>query len=73
LIAEFGNRVLAFDRFCAQTNAMVYADLLSAGKRVDFSDSSIAAIARHHNFAIATRNLKHFEGAGVTLINPWVD
>lgn len=31
----------------------------------------IAAIAKSHNAAIATRNTKDFEGCGVKLINPW--
>jgi predicted nucleic acid-binding protein len=31
----------------------------------------IAAIARAHGAAVATRNVKDFEGTGVALINPW--
>jgi hypothetical protein len=30
----------------------------------------IAAIARAHGFAVATRNVSNFAGAGVELINP---
>jgi toxin FitB len=73
VIAEFGARILVFDQGCAKTHAKVYANLIAAGKRVDFSDSAIAAMAQHHGFAIATRYTRHFEGAGVALIDPWRD
>ena len=31
----------------------------------------LAAIVRIHGFAIATRDTAPFEGAGLTVINPW--
>jgi predicted nucleic acid-binding protein len=31
----------------------------------------IAAIARRHGMAVATRNVGDFEGCGVDIINPW--
>ena len=35
------------------------------------ADAQIAAIARVHDFAIATRNIKDFENCGLRLINPF--
>ena len=37
-----------------------------------FADCAIAAIARVNGFALATRNVRDFKGAGVPLIDPWV-
>jgi toxin FitB len=34
-------------------------------------DGMIAAIALRHNASLATRNIRHFQGIGLTLINPW--
>ena len=34
-------------------------------------DAQIAAIARSHGFAVATRNVRDFEHCGVEIINPW--
>lgn len=38
---------------------------------MSFADAAIAAIATSHGMAVATRNIKDFERAGVELINPW--
>lgn len=35
-------------------------------------DAMIAAVALEHRFAVVTRNTQDFEGAGLTLINPWL-
>lgn len=34
-------------------------------------DAQIAAIARTSGASIATRNVRDFEGCGVTVLNPW--
>ncbi|MDE0238505.1 MAG: VapC toxin family PIN domain ribonuclease, partial [bacterium] len=31
----------------------------------------IAAIARSRGMAVATRNIRHFEGMAVDLVDPW--
>jgi len=41
------------------------------GQPLSFADAQIAAIARVHDFAIATRNIKDFENCGLHLINPF--
>lgn len=35
------------------------------------TDAMIAAIAAVHDLTLATRNIKHFESLGVSLVNPW--
>ena len=67
----FVGRVLVF----AQQEAEVYAILRAAreaqGRPMSMADAQIAAIARVHDFAIATRNIKDFENCGFCLINPF--
>ena len=36
-------------------------------------DCQIAAIARANGAAVATRNLRDFEGCGIDIIDPWQD
>jgi len=64
-------RVFDFD----QPAADVFGDILAArermGRRLEGFDGLIAAIALSRGFAIATRNMRDFEGCGVTVINPW--
>jgi predicted nucleic acid-binding protein len=69
---DFSGRVLPFDLDAA----VVYADLVAMRERqglaIDIADAQIAAICLAHGAALATRNTKHFDGLGLTLINPWV-
>lgn len=44
---------------------------ITAGTTLAGFDALIAATARVHNFAIATRNERDFARLGVTVINPW--
>ena len=41
------------------------------GRRVHLGDAQIAAAALASGSALATRNIKDFEGLGIELINPW--
>ena len=43
------------------------------GQAAGTADSQIAAIARLHGAAVATRNTTHFTHSGIELINPWTD
>jgi predicted nucleic acid-binding protein len=38
---------------------------------VPHGDGLIAAIARAHGFAVATRKVSNFAGCGIAVINPW--
>ena len=57
--------------------ALLYGELcnirLSQGLHVDAFDMMIAAIARVHDFAIATRNMGDFQGCSLQLINPFAE
>lgn len=66
----FQGRILLFDLAAAESYAQIAAEARRAGRAVPHEDGLIAAIARAHGFAVATRNVSNFAGAGVELINP---
>lgn len=68
-----GRRVLDFDVSAARAAALVAARLRSAGIRGELADVQIAGIAVARKASVATRNARHFEGAGVDVVDPWKD
>lgn len=68
---DFAGRVLPFDSDAAVAFAAIFADRRAAGRPISFADCQMAAIARVHSAAIATRDVSGFEGCGVELIDPW--
>ena len=71
LAEELEGRVLAFDAPAAAAAAELAAARRAAGRPVDVRDTLIAGIARARRAAIATRNVRHFEGCGVEVVDPW--
>jgi predicted nucleic acid-binding protein len=55
--------------------AIAYGELMGTasrdGREMSVPDGMIAAIAQSNGGKLATRNLRHFEGCGLSLINPW--
>jgi hypothetical protein len=43
------------------------------GRPINEMDAQIAATARVHGAAIATRNIKDFMACDLVLVNPWAD
>lgn len=73
LIAEdLGGRVLAFDHEAAEAAGEISATFEACGRPVEIRDVEIAGIARARRAVVATRNVKHFEGA-CAVVNPWED
>jgi hypothetical protein len=70
-LALFDDRTLDFDREAAEHLARIAAHTEKAGRKPTAPDVWIAAIAAAHGFAVATRNIRHFEHTGVPLIDPW--
>jgi toxin FitB len=67
----FQGRVLFFDWSAAEAYSQIAEESKRTGKIVPHDDGLIAAVARAHGFAVATRNTSNFAGAGVTIIDPW--
>lgn len=68
---EIEGRILPFDRPAADAAAEIAARQREAGRPVEIRDLQIAGIAAARKATLATRNLRHFEGTGVGLIDPW--
>ena len=67
----FSGRVLPFDSAAARFYAQIVASRRRLGRPISPPDAQIAAIARVHGYALATRNTSDFRDCDVTLINPW--
>ncbi len=68
---DFAGRVLPFDQEAAQAAGRLAAERRRAGRPVEIRDIQIAGIARARKSALATRNLRHFDGLGLELLDPW--
>jgi len=66
VLPAFAGRIVAMDHLIAQQ-----AGNLPWPDARDFRDAVIAATALALRAAVVTRNVRHFEGAGVELVNPW--
>jgi predicted nucleic acid-binding protein len=72
LLAEaFPHHVLDFDAAAAGHYAELMADRRSEGRPMAALEGQIAAIARREQLAIATRNVRDFEGCGLTVFDPF--
>jgi hypothetical protein len=68
---EFPGRILPFDEDAARAFANLMAARESLGRPISQFDAMIAAIARSHHAALATRNTADFQHCGIRIINPW--
>ena len=67
----FGGRILPFDSSAATMFAKIAATRRGLGRPIRQAEAQIAAIARSHGAAVATRNTGDFEGCGVRVVDPW--
>jgi predicted nucleic acid-binding protein len=68
---DFQSRVMPFDSAAARAYADIAASRRASGRPIAEADCQIAAIARAIGAPVATRNVRDFDGCGVTVINPW--
>lgn len=68
---DLESRVLPFDTPAALQAASLAAARQQAGRPVDIRDTQIAGIAQARRATLATRNVRHFEGLSVPVVNPW--
>lgn len=69
---DFEGRVLPFDTSAAHAAGRIAAERRHAGRPVEIRDLQIAGIAAARKASIATRNVRHFHGLGLIVIDPWV-
>jgi len=67
----FQGRILAFDATAAEQFGVIVSRARLRGRTIEMADGQIAAIAAVLGYAVATRDRKPFEAAGVQVINPW--
>lgn len=71
ILAAFGDRLLTLDQAGAHWAAELRAQARRVGRTVDVGDALIAGTAKAHGLAIATRNIRDFEGMDIAIVNPW--
>jgi predicted nucleic acid-binding protein len=68
---DLENRILDFDPNAAVEAAILAASREKAGRPVDLRDTQIAGIALARHATLATRNIKHFHGLKIPVVDPW--
>jgi len=71
LAEELEGRVQSFDQPAALAAGDIAASRQRAGRTLEVRDVQIAGIAVARKATLATRNVRHFKGLGVRLVNPW--
>ncbi len=71
LITFLPGQVLPLDHDAAEQAALFKAFLIARGGNRDICDLLISGIAVRHGATIATRNVRHFEGLQIDIIDPW--
>ncbi len=69
--SAFQHSILDFDGAAARAYGDIRGARKEMGRPMSNFDAQIAAIARVHRFAVATRNVRDFEDMGLELINPF--
>jgi len=71
LAEDFEGRVLPFDQAAAQAAGAMAAARCRADRTIGIRDLQIAGIAAARKATLATRNVRHFEGFGLAVVDPW--
>jgi toxin FitB len=71
LVEDLDGRVQLFDSAAADAAGTIAASRQRAGRTVEIRDVQIAGLASSRKATLATRNVRHFEGLGISLVNPW--
>lgn len=71
VLPVFAGRVLPFDLDASRAYADLMARARTAGRAIGMADGYIAATAAVRGFAVATRDTRPFEAAGLSVISPW--
>jgi hypothetical protein len=72
IFSAFSDQVLPVDAVAAEQYAVIASSRERAGKPIAGFDALIAAVCRSQGAALATRNVSDFDGAGIEVIDPWL-
>ncbi len=70
---RFHGRIVAIDVHLAEVAGRLRGAESKRGRTVPILDSFIAATAIAKDGTLITRNIKHFQGLGFPVANPWED
>ena len=70
-LGSYAERILDLDRASAEWAARLRADAARSGRPSNLADMLIAGTAKAHRLAIATRNVRDFDGMDIDVVNPW--
>ncbi len=71
LETDLQGRIASVDVAAADAAAVLAAERRRLGRSVDFRDTLIAGVAVARRAALATRNVRHFQDIGVSVLDPW--
>lgn len=71
LLADYSDRVLSFDVASARVAGLMTDQARGRGLTAGFADIAIAATARARGCTVLTRNVRHFDGIGVRVHDPF--
>lgn len=69
--AWFAGRIMPMSQTIAERWGVLEGQRQIMGRPLHVPDAQIAATALEHGLTLVTRNVKDFEGIGVTILNPW--
>lgn len=69
--SRLADRIFGFTEDAALAYGAMMGEASLRGTSMSIPDGMIAAIAKVNGGRLATRNVKHFESTGLTLIDPW--
>ncbi len=67
----FRSPILPFDSTAADVFSQLVVERRMVGRPIDTFDAMIAATAKVHGAAVATRDTADFSGCGIELFDPW--
>ena len=73
LAEDFHGQILSFDLAAAHCYGQILSERQRMGRPIKELDAQIAATARAHGAALATRNIKDFLACNLVLFDPWSD
>ena len=68
----FGSRVIDADEALWSAMLQILALLKAVNRIIPVTDLVFAAAAERHQLVVVTRNVRHFAGTGVRVLNPWI-